>query len=81
MDAVDIMSSHMYRVVTKSMVIRNGSRRRQIDLGPWQPSEELARSWAQYLEATGRYDTVVVQSNGMSSLKMDRYDTGEELTL
>lgn len=54
----------MYRVVTKTMAVQDGSRKRVIDLGPWQPSEELARSWAQYLQATGRYDSVSVQSNG-----------------
>ena len=54
----------MFRVVTKSMVIQNGSRRRQVDEGPWQPLEEDALRWARYLEATGRYDSVTVQSNG-----------------
>lgn len=57
----------MYRVVTKSMVTQSGIRKRQIDLGPWQPYEETARSWAQYLTATGRYDSVTVQSNGQSN--------------
>lgn len=54
----------MYRVVTKTMVIHHKVRKRQIDMGPWQPYEETARSWAQYLESTGLYDSVVVQSNG-----------------
>jgi len=54
----------MYRVVTKAMVTHHKIRKRQIDLGPWQPSEVQAKRWAQYLEATGRYDSVVVQSNG-----------------
>ena len=54
----------MHRVVTKAMVTQNGIRKRQIDLGPWQPSEQHARRWAQYLESTGRYDSVTVQSNG-----------------
>lgn len=54
----------MYRVVTKTMVILDRVRKREIDLGPWQPSEETAQSWAQYLRATGRYDSVTVQSNG-----------------
>ncbi|RFO96027.1 hypothetical protein DIC66_15005 [Rhodoferax lacus] len=57
----------MYRVVTKSMVTQNGIRKRQIDPGPWQESEQLVRSWAQFLEATGRYDVVTVESNGRSS--------------
>jgi hypothetical protein len=54
----------MHRVVTKTMVTQNGIRKREIDLGPWQPSEELARNWAQYLKATGRYDSVTVQTSG-----------------
>lgn len=56
----------MYRVVTKTMVTHSGIRKREIDLGPWQPSEEMARNWAQFLQATGRYDSVTVQSNGQS---------------
>jgi hypothetical protein len=56
----------MHRVVTKAMVTQRGIRKRQIDLGPWQPSEDLARGWARYLESTGRYDSVTVQSNGRS---------------
>ena len=48
------------------MVTHSGIRKREIDLGPWQPNEETARSWAQYLTATGRYDSVTVQSNGQS---------------
>jgi hypothetical protein len=54
----------MYRVVTKTMVTQNGIRKRQIDLGPWQEVEALATNWAQFLEATGQYDSVEVQSNG-----------------
>jgi hypothetical protein len=57
----------MHRVVTKTMVTQNGIRKREIDEGPWQPSEELARNWAQYLKATGRYDSVTVQSSGHSA--------------
>ena len=57
----------MYRVVTKAMVTHSGIRKREIDLGPWQPNEETANSWAQYLTATGRYDSVTVQSNGQSA--------------
>lgn len=56
----------MHRVVTKTMVTQNGIRKRDIDLGPWQPSEETAHSWAQFLRSTGRYDSVTVQSNGQS---------------
>jgi hypothetical protein len=54
----------MYRVVTKTMVTQNGIRKREIDEGPWQPSEELVRNWAQYLQSTGRYDSVTVQISG-----------------
>lgn len=54
----------MYRVVTKSMHITGGQRRRCIHTGPWQPVEHWARSWAQYLESTGLYDEVEIQSNG-----------------
>jgi septal ring-binding cell division protein DamX len=58
----------MHRVVTKAMVTQNGIRKREIDEGPWQPSEALANNWAQYLRSTGRYDSVTVQSNGQESL-------------
>jgi len=68
----------MYRVVTKAMVMQNGVRRRQIDLGPWQPHEASARRWADYLEATGHYDTVTVQSNGQSSESSSQGHTGAE---
>jgi hypothetical protein len=54
----------MHRVVTKAMIYQNGIRKREIDEGPWQPSEDVAKSWAQYLKGTGRYDSVTVQSNG-----------------
>ena len=57
----------MHRVVTKVMDTRNGVRKRIIDLGPWQPSESVAQRWATYLESTGRYDTVIIQSNGKSA--------------
>ena len=57
----------MYRVVTKTMISQNGIRKRQVDPGPWQPSEDLVRSWAQFLEATGRYDSVIVESNGRTN--------------
>jgi hypothetical protein len=54
----------MHRVVTKVMDTRNGVRKRLIDLGPWQPSEATAQRWAHYLQSTGRYDSVTIQSNG-----------------
>lgn len=54
----------MHRVITKVMDTQNGVRKRHVDLGPWQPSEATARRWATFLERTGRYDSVTVQSNG-----------------
>lgn len=73
----------MYRVVTKTMVNLNGARKREIDLGPWQPSEETAQSWAQYLRTTGLYDTVTVQSNGQApaSQGQDAGDASNDLFL
>jgi hypothetical protein len=56
----------MHRVITKVMDTQNGIRKRHVDLGPWQPSEATARRWADYLERTGRYDSVTIQSNGQS---------------
>ena len=56
----------MHRVVTKVMDTQNGIRKRFIDLGPWQPSEAIAQRWADYLEGTGRYDSVTIQSNGQN---------------
>lgn len=46
------------------MVTQGGVRRRQIDAGPWQPYREMATQWARYLESTGNYDQVEIQSNG-----------------
>lgn len=71
----------MYRVVTKTMVTLNGVRKREIDLGPWQPSEETAQNWAQYLRAIGRYDTVTVQSNGHSQASQSQGATDDDLFL
>jgi hypothetical protein len=56
----------MHRVVTKVMATHNGIRKRHVDLGPWQPSEATAQRWANFLQNTGRYDSVTVQSNGQS---------------
>ncbi len=58
----------MFRVITKSLVVRPDGRRRQVDKGPWQPTEERARAWADFLLATGLYETVVVQSNGQDGV-------------
>jgi hypothetical protein len=68
----------MYRVVTKTMVILDRVRRRETDNGPWQPLEETAQSWAQYLRATGRYDSVTVHSNGQSSAAQDHHADGSD---
>lgn len=60
----------MYRVITKSMImISGGGRKRQVDPGPWLLSEHKANAWAKYLEKTGLYDTVVVQSNGQRAIE------------
>ena len=60
----------MYRVITKSMImVREGGRKRQVDQGPWQMSEGKAHAWAKYLEKTGLYDTVIVQSNGQHAIE------------
>lgn len=53
----------MYRVVTKSMYFTAGQRRRLIHTGPWQPQEQWARKWADYLRSTGLYDAVEIESN------------------
>lgn len=59
----------MYRVVTKSMItIREGGRKRKVDIGYWQLSEHKANAWAKYLEKTGFSDTVIVQSNGQYAI-------------
>lgn len=68
----------MFRVVTKAMITRNGVRTRQVDAGPWQPSEGMATRWAQYLEATGLYDSVDVHSNGQNQ---SRDSTEEDFSL
>jgi hypothetical protein len=59
--------SDMHRVVTKVMDTQNGIRKRYIDKGPWQPSKAMALRWADFLERTGRYDSVTIQSNGQGS--------------
>jgi hypothetical protein len=66
----------MHRVVTKVMDTQNGVRKRHIDLGPWQPSKATALRWAAYLERTGRYDSVTIQSNGQSQ---DTEESGQSL--
>ncbi len=52
----------MFRVVTQRRVSRDGQVRRDVQLGPWQPSEEPVYRWAEYLRNTGNYDRVEVQS-------------------
>ena len=53
----------MYRVISKTLHIQDGQRRRTIHKGPWQPVQEWAEQWALYLRSTGLYDTVLVESN------------------
>ena len=67
----------MHRVVTKVMDTQNGIRKRYIDKGPWQPSKAIAMRWADYLERTGRYDSVTIQSNGQTK---DAEDMGKQST-
>ena len=57
----------MYRVVSKTLHIQGGQRRRTIHKGPWQPVQEWAEQWAKYLRGTGLYDTVLVESNRQAS--------------
>lgn len=45
------------------MHIHGAQRRRTIHKGPWQPHREWALRWAEYLRATGLYDTVEIESN------------------
>ena len=52
----------MFRVVTQRRISRDGQVRRDVQTGPWQPSEEPVRRWAEYLRNTGNYDRVDVQS-------------------
>lgn len=52
----------MFRVVTKRLVPKDGQIRRDTQWGPWQPHEEPARRWAEYLRHTGRYERVEVES-------------------
>jgi hypothetical protein len=57
----------MYRVVTKSRHMQGGRMKWSIDAGPWQPLEQWARQWADYLGSTGFYDRVEVESNVKST--------------
>ena len=52
----------MFRVVTQRRVSRDGQVRRDVQTGPWQPSEDPVHRWAEYLRSTGNYDRVEVQS-------------------
>jgi hypothetical protein len=54
----------MFRVVTTTIICCERGRMRQIDLGPWLPTDAEARKWAAYLERTCLYDTVSLQTNG-----------------
>lgn len=52
----------MFRVVTQRRIPRDGQIRRDVQTGPWQPSEEPVQRWANYLRSTGHYDRVEIQS-------------------
>lgn len=53
----------MFRVVTKSFSYTGGQRRRTTECGPWQPHEQWATDWANYLRSTGNYERVEIESN------------------
>lgn len=63
----------MYRVVTKAMRQYRGKWQQVIDAGPWHPVENRALQWANYLSATGLYDTVEIESNLRDSGSDRRY--------
>ena len=42
----------------------HGQMRRKVDTGPWQPVEQWAVNWAKYLQSTGLYDAVEIESKG-----------------
>lgn len=52
----------MYRVVTKRLMVKDGQIRRDTQFGPWQPSEEPVKRWADYLRHTGFYERVQIES-------------------
>jgi hypothetical protein len=51
----------MFRVVTTSIVLVDGLRRRYVSKGPWHPQRERAETWALYLTGIGVYERVEVQ--------------------
>lgn len=64
----------MFRVVTKQRMAKNGEVRRDVQAGPWQPSEESVRRWAEYLRSTGYYDCVEIESmRDRDSLQRNRF--------
>lgn len=63
----------MYRIVTKTMRQYKGTWQQVIDAGPWHPVEGHALQWANYLAATGLYDSVEIESNLRDSAGGRRY--------
>jgi hypothetical protein len=60
------------------MVVHHKVHKLQIEFGLWQPSEQTARSWAVFLESTGYYDSVAIESNGED--QVDKVHHDEDLT-
>ena len=60
----------MFRVVTNTVIRCQQGLLRRIDFGPWLPTASEARKWAAYLERTGLYDTVSLQSNGTTGIPL-----------
>jgi hypothetical protein len=67
------LQKDMFRVVTKSMRWHGNQRLRAVHNDPWHPDEDKAVRWAQYLESTGNYDWVEVESN-LSNHTNKRYE-------
>jgi hypothetical protein len=53
----------MYRVVTKYQQIEGDRLQNTVVKGPWHPDEAAAKKWVRYLEKTGIYDKVFVESS------------------
>lgn len=65
----------MYRVVTKTLQVQGEKRLRAIDAGPWQPVEKWARQWAEFLQSTGLYDVVEVESNMQDHSRVSHFES------
>ena len=64
------IQSPMFRVVTNTVIRCERGRMRRIDFGPWLQTAAEARKWADYLERTGLYDTVSLQSNSQTGMPL-----------